>query len=482
MKTHSTITTLLAILLSAQCYAQGVSKDSLNALNEQKQNIEVSKKLNERRIELAKLQNDFAEKSKNVEKETAEAQTAANENQELASKLKSDPQNKDLGDQANKAARKAEKSAKSARNANEDLQKIQKDMDDLKKKIAEDESKLGVQSSQSVQSSAITSFPLTSQNMSGENSGQVIRRNIVVDSATSNGSAQAIADKVIESTYRNYPQQSGQPTIIINNIIVPSDYERPKPAAQRNEMLQNDMNNSSDYEEFKAWQRQRMGQQGYNGRQNQNYSQPAQGNEMASQQNMPQSGDHLTFRERFGERTPRNSGLWVIPVVGIHASDFKADLNDGEADGRIGWNAGLDLRFHAKRFFIQPGAHYFSSSMRVTSEDSISNAPLLTGPRLHSLKVPVLLGLYLTKANKGFFKMNVKAGATGTYVIAVDKSDLAQFDKDNIEEFSYGLNAGIGLEFGFITLDITHEWGMSALFKQNNVKNNVLRATIGFKL
>ena len=78
--------------------------------------------------------------------------------------------------------------------------------------------------------------------------------------------------------------------------------------------------------------------------------------------------------------------------------------------------------------------------------------------------------------------MNVKAGATGTYVLAVDKNTIAQFNKDNINDFSYGLNAGIGLEFGFLTLDITHEWGMSALFKENNIKNNVLRATIGFKL
>ena len=31
--------------------------------------------------------------------------------------------------------------------------------------------------------------------------------------------------KAVDQTYKNYPQQPGQPTIIINNIIVPSDYQ-----------------------------------------------------------------------------------------------------------------------------------------------------------------------------------------------------------------------------------------------------------------
>ena len=78
--------------------------------------------------------------------------------------------------------------------------------------------------------------------------------------------------------------------------------------------------------------------------------------------------------------------------------------------------------------------------------------------------------------------MNVKAGATGSYLLAVDNNDQKQFDKDNIEDFSYGLNAGIGLEFGLITLDISHEWGVSRLFKDSDMKNNILRATIGLKL
>ena len=484
MKTILTKIAVLAVLSSFQGYAQGVSEDSMQALNQQKQNIEVNKRLNERKTELAKLENNFVKKTQDAEKAATEARNFAAENQQAADKLRQDPQNKAIAAQANKAARQAERSSKSVRKANDDLRKLSEDIESLKEKIREEEGNLDSQSinltSATTNNAASVPTQIPSQK---EPSEQVTMRNGRVDSEMAKEAPRSMADKIVESTFKNYPQQQGQPNIIINNIIVPSDYDRPKPTiAAQPESVHSMSSNDSEYEEFKAWQRQRNNaQQAMPEIKNQNFVQPNSPN-AERPQNVPVSEDRLTLRERFGEKPGRNSGLWVIPVAGIHASDFKADLKDGEADGRIGWNAGLDFRVHAKRFFVQPGVHYFSSSMKVTSEDSVSSAPLLTGPRIHSLKVPVLLGLYLTKANKGFFKANIKGGATGTYVIDVDKNNLAQFDKANIEEFSYGLNAGLGLEFGFITLDITHEWGMTALFKENNIKNNVLRATIGFKL
>ena len=480
------------MLFSAYVSGQEVSKDSLKMLDEQKKNIEANKKINDQKMELAKLENQLAEKTQEVQKATVEAQAAANENKDLAEKLRQNPKDKKAADQASKAARKAERIAKSANKSASNQEQITKDIAELREKIAKSESELGntagystgavaanssTGSAVSASPSPVTSAPVTATPVSVQStratttSGQVIQRNVNVDSLIASGaSTQNITEKVLEQTYKNYPQQQGQPSIIINNIIIPSDYQRPQnPAmvAQNAPAPRSERLRDQDYEDYRAWLRER----------DRKSSTPERATEVYTA-----SGERLTFRERFGEKPARNSGLWVIPVVGIHASSFNADLKDGEADGRIGWNAGLDFRIHMKRFFIQPGVHYFSSSMRFTSEDSVSSAPLLSGPRIQSLRVPLLLGLYLTKANKGFFKMNVKAGATGSYLLAVDNNDQKQFDKDNIEDFSYGLNAGIGLEFGLITLDISHEWGVSRLFKDSDMKNNILRATIGLKL
>lgn len=241
-----------------------------------------------------------------------------------------------------------------------------------------------------------------------------------------------VTQKVLESTYRNYPQQSSQPTIIINNIVVPADYNRPKNAEPQPALVQQySGRDREDYEDYKAWLRQRGTQKG---------NSPAESvhNSTAKQQNAVETGtasgssareNRLTLKDRFGELPARNSGMWLIPMVGVHASGFEANFKDNEAEGRTGWNAGLDFRFHMKRFFIQPGVHYFNSSVRFTSKDSLSDAPLLDGPRLHSLKAPVMIGVYLTKANSGFFKFNVKAGAVANYVLAVDRNSVPQYSK-----------------------------------------------------
>ena len=497
MKIQFLIATLGVLTLSQELSAQAVTKDSLQALHQQKETIELSKSLNDRKLELAKLQNEYQEKGKEATEAGEKARKSAQENQQAAARLSSNSQDKKLANQAKSAARKAERDAKSARKVSEGQEKLLADITSLQKQISEEESKLsGVESVSSQAAMAPETQPVqaSTDNAGQQNAGQqipaqqtptpVAGQPLQIDNPVRlgnapelNGNARTITDRVVESTYRNYPQQAGQPSIIINNIIIPSDYERPAaqpaPGPRPQAGVTQSTADSRDYEEYLAWKKQRNTRRDYA---------PADADIARREDDLRDREHRMTFKERFGEKPARKSGLWVIPLVGVHASDFSADFSNGEAEGRTGWNAGLDFRMHTRRFFVQPGVHYFNSSLRFTSEDSLSSAPLLDGPRIHSLKVPVMLGLYLTKANSGFFKFNIKGGATGNYVIAVDNNNSARFDRDNIEEFSYGLAAGVGLEFGLITLDLSHEWGMSSYLKSNDMKNNVLRATIGLKL
>ena len=482
------INTLGLSFISLSLLGQAVSSDSLESLKKQKEAIKVSEKLIDSKTELAKLENQLAKKNQEVEETAKAAQSSAEENRKAAAALSANAQDKKLADNANKAAKAAMRDAKSARKAADDLAGIQKDIDALKSKIGESAAEISPVSNGTATSKIYTDTiqmaatqPAASQGAVNQGAANqaVVQRNIRIDSLGKNETPSDIAQRVVDATYKNYPQQPGQPSIIINNIILPPDYNRGKiSGSEQPSQPQMNASEKEDYEAYKAWVRQRR-------MQNNMAAEPAyaQRDEMSHEEmSSSPARSRLTFKERFGERPPRNSGLWVIPVVGVHASSFKADFKNDEANGRIGWNAGLDFRIHMKRFFIQPGAHYFNSSLRVTSNDSISSAPLLDGPRIHSLKVPLMIGLYLTKANSGFFKFNIKGGAVGNYVMAVDKSQIAQFAKKNIEDFSYGLNAGIGLEFGLITLDLSHEWGITTYFKDNQQKNNILRATLGIKI
>ena len=87
-----------------------------------------------------------------------------------------------------------------------------------------------------------------------------------------------------------------------------------------------------------------------------------------------------------------------------------------------GWNAGVNFRIDAKRFITQQRVHHFNPSMKVVSENSI----------------------YIS-------------GKTGSYILQMNKSDLTQFQKSNIEDYSYGLNSGIDLESGLFTLVVFRE-------------------------
>lgn len=487
MKKQIVSHTLGLFFLTCSVMAQAVSKDSIAALKAEKEAIKSNEKLNEKKTESAKLENQLLEKNEEVKKTAETAQKSADENRKAAAALMKNPQDKNLAKDAKNAARKANKDSNAANKAVQNQESLTKQIAELKEDIS-------AQPVVASQASLITSSAADQrqdnrvqqqvspalQSATGAAAGSerqgnmvqpVVVRTSMMDTASNSSN---LTQKVIESTYKNYPQQPGQPTIIINNIIVPSDYE--KKVSAKEQLTENRMAERDDeeYQQFLAWKKQRAmapARQSYD----RSY------NDMdVQEQRVP--GSKITWKERFGERPKRNSGLWVIPMVGVHASSFSADLKNSEADGRVGWNAGMDFRIHMKRFFIQPGAHYFNSSLKQTDKDSLENASLLEGPRIHSLKVPLMVGLYLTKANSGFFKINIKGGAVGNYVMAVDKSNVADFSKDNIEEFSYGLNAGLGLEFGLLTLDISHEWGMSTYFKSNDQKNNVLRFTLGVKI
>lgn len=142
IKTLGTLALLGFLSTTMPLTAQVVSKDSLNMLKEQKASIEVSKKLNERKTELAKLENELDGATREVEKTAEQAQRSADDNQKNAEKLGSDPQDKKLARRAGNSASGARKDAKRARKAADHLDDLKKDIESLRRKIAEDEAQL----------------------------------------------------------------------------------------------------------------------------------------------------------------------------------------------------------------------------------------------------------------------------------------------------------------------------------------------------
>ena len=140
------ISMVAIMFINVSLYAQAVTQDSIAILKQQKEALKISKKLNERKLELAKLQNNVEKKTQDVQNTAHQAQLSANENSQAASNLTSNAQDEKLAKKASKSASNAKSDAKKARKAVESLADLQKDIASLKQKIADDESKLGAAS------------------------------------------------------------------------------------------------------------------------------------------------------------------------------------------------------------------------------------------------------------------------------------------------------------------------------------------------
>lgn len=142
MKTNKIIFCLGLVLLAFPLTAQVVSKDSLSNLREQKQMLEISKRLNENKMQLAKLENEREEKMMEVSQTSENAQKSADANKQAADKLKDESQDRKLARRANNSAGSAKSDAKKARKAGYSLEKLDSDINALKASIQKDEKEL----------------------------------------------------------------------------------------------------------------------------------------------------------------------------------------------------------------------------------------------------------------------------------------------------------------------------------------------------
>ncbi len=129
-------------MLALPLTAQVVSKDSISNLKEQKQMLEIGKRLNENKMELAKLENEREGKATAVSQTSENAQKSADANKEAADRLGDQSQDRKLARRANNSAGSARADAKRARKAGYSLEKLDTDISSLKASIEADEKKL----------------------------------------------------------------------------------------------------------------------------------------------------------------------------------------------------------------------------------------------------------------------------------------------------------------------------------------------------
>ena len=176
------------------------------------------------------------------------------------------------------------------------------------------------------------------------------------------------------------------------------------------------------------------------------------------------------------------SQLVLNPKAGMNISGIEATLEDFEAEGRVGFNIGLDIRVPGEEsFYFNPGLHYYSYTARVIKDPGGGQEKLKDESRVHALKIPARLGVRLT-GEGGLIGLHARGGVVGTLVTGVKEAEGFEFSKDALNPFTLGADLGVCIEIiTLLTVDLNFELGLTDYFEDVEGANNVFTISGGLK-
>ncbi len=141
-------------------------------------------------------------------------------------------------------------------------------------------------------------------------------------------------------------------------------------------------------------------------------------------------------------------------LAGVSAQKSYLDL---PADNFTGWEMRLDARLGARAWYFAPSLAYQNTSL--LGGDSIN--PFSEGPRLHTLKLPVALGLKFKTAP--FSRVFAKAGLIGNYVLVIDENEVFNFEE--IVDVWASAFVSVGYDLNKFSIDYRFERSLADNFR-----------------
>ena len=175
----------------------------------------------------------------------------------------------------------------------------------------------------------------------------------------------------------------------------------------------------------------------------------------------------------------------VSPQFGIHASSTNASVDSiltNEGSGmQGGYNLGFDVRLgnYDSWIYFQPGAHFYQARMDIYSLEDFTEIENYQKAELQvsQIKVPLNLGFYVTGTD-GLLKIRASAGLTPSMIVDQTETKLKKEDTE-FQTFGVGVNAGIGLDFTVLTVDLRYEHGSTKIYRSANANMSFLSLTAG---
>lgn len=167
------------------------------------------------------------------------------------------------------------------------------------------------------------------------------------------------------------------------------------------------------------------------------------------------------------------------PKFGISQGDVKVSEGFRGEDSKIGYHVGAFARINLPVIFIQPEVLYTNTG------GSFSDNTFNYDVEFNRLDVPMMIGLKLGSV------LRLQAGPVATYLL---NGNMSSNDGSTIsklippkEDFTFGYQAGIGLDIGNLVLDFKYEGGMTNAINgysavPTDQRQNQLILSMGFRL
>ncbi len=178
-----------------------------------------------------------------------------------------------------------------------------------------------------------------------------------------------------------------------------------------------------------------------------------------------------------------NAGI----TIGYNATVLTSDWDNINSSLESGLQAGIFARF-GETFFLQPELLYASrGGYAELQNEAVQIAGSGSGIHTGIFQIPVLLGVKIIDGD--MFGFNIQAGPVMSLVASKGVSGVGDvFTKKGLEDFSWGVQVGAGIDFLSFSLNARYEYSLSDIYEGSygatnfSAKANTFLITLGWKL
>ena len=170
----------------------------------------------------------------------------------------------------------------------------------------------------------------------------------------------------------------------------------------------------------------------------------------------------------------------IKPTIGLNVSRLSDEPESFSQSARPGFQIGGSLQF-GKKLYLEPGIFWTQmGSDLVHASENVQDYKM----DISGIRIPVFVGYQIIGGDEeNIFGLRVFGGPSGSWVTKVSANDN-DLEKEDFNNFLWGVDVGAGVDVWLLFLDIGSEWGLNNVFKDdpNNAKNHAWWINIGARI